>query len=160
MLSLRSRGAAAYARVAVESRVPEADPHQLILLLYDGAIAAIQQGVLHLTEQRVAEKGVAISRAIQIIDEGLRLSLDENVGGALARQLCELYDYMSRRLLFASVRNEPEGMNEVLGLLRDLRGAWAEIGTQAAAAAHPLPPQQTPQPRFTGNVVPITAARR
>lgn len=160
MLSLRSRGAAAYARVAVESRVPEADPHQLILLLYDGAIAAIQQGVLHLAEQRVAEKGVAISRAIQIIDEGLRLSLDENVGGALARQLCELYDYMSRRLLFASVRNEPQGMNEVLGLLRDLRGAWAEIGTEAATVTHPVTPPQTPQPRYTGNVVPITAARR
>lgn len=160
MLSLRSRGAAAYARVAVESRVPEADPHQLILLLYDGAIAAIQQGLLHLGEQRVAEKGVAVSKAIQIIDEGLRLALDENVGGALARQLCDLYDYMSRRLLFASVRNEPEGMHEVLGLLRELRGAWAEIGGKAAEAARPAAGVEAEPPRFTGNVVPITAARR
>ena len=154
MLSLRSRGAAAYARVAVESQVPSADPHQLILLLYDGAIAAIQQGVLHLAEQRVAEKGAAISKAIQIIDEGLRLSLDEHVGGDLARQLRDLYDYMSRRLLFASVRGDPAGMDEVLGLLRELRGAWAEIGTRPGTAAVPA------VPTYSGNVVPITAARR
>jgi flagellar secretion chaperone FliS len=159
MLSLRSKGAAAYARVAVESSVPSADPHQLILLLYDGAIAAIQQGLLHLAERRVAEKGASISRAIQIIDEGLRLSLDESTGGPLARQLGDLYDYMSRRLLFASVRGEPEGMHEVMGLLRDLRGAWADIGSQPAG---PVPQSlAVPSlPHYTGNVVPITAARR
>lgn len=133
MLSLRSRGAAARTRMAVESKVPNADPHQLILLLYDGAIAAIQQGILHMSEKRIAEKGAAISKAIQIIDEGLRLSLDEEAGGELAHQLRALYDYMARRLLFASVRGEIAGLDEVLSLLRDLRGARADIDAEAIA---------------------------
>jgi flagellar secretion chaperone FliS len=164
MLSLRSQGAAAYARVAVESRVPHADPHQLILLLYDGAIAAVQQALLHLADKRVSEKGTAVSKAIQIIDEGLRLSLDESQGGELALQLRDLYDYMSRRLLFASVRGEPEGMHEVLGLLRELRSAWAEIAPEKRIAAQaggnepPQPPRA--RPVYPDNVVPITAARR
>ena len=125
------RGAAAYADVAVETGVASADPHRLIVLLYEGALKAIGQAESALAAGDIAGKGESISKAIQIVEEGLKASLDENVGGELAHQLASLYDYMARRLLFASLRNDPTGLREVAGLLGDLKGAWESIGGTA-----------------------------
>lgn len=130
----RHHAAAAYASVAIETGVHAADPHALILLLYDGAIRAIRDAASAMRDGRVADKGQSISKAIQIVDEGLKLALDDQAGGDIARQLGMLYDYIARRLLFASARNEPQGLDEALGLLTELREAWAAIGTRPVAA--------------------------
>lgn len=120
------RAAQAYAKVGVETGVAAANPHRLILMLYDGAIDALAKAQVHLAAGQVAEKGQAVTKAIAIIDEGLRGSLDPS-RGPIAAQLAELYDYMNRRLLLASVRNDAPGFREVAKLLQDLRGAWADI---------------------------------
>lgn len=60
------RGAKAYARVGVESGVMSADPHQLIVLLFDGAQAAIRAARIHLQAGNTAEKGKSISKALDI----------------------------------------------------------------------------------------------
>jgi len=85
-----------------------------------------------LAAHRIPDKGAAISRAIQIIEQGLKLSLDTVRGGIIAGHLRELYDYMNRRLLLASLRNDRAGLAEVARLLTELRGAWAEIANAAA----------------------------
>lgn len=54
----------------------------------------------------IADKGMAISKAIAIIQEGLRLSLDKDKGGELAANLDALYDYMGHRLLQANLRTD------------------------------------------------------
>jgi len=131
MISAFKRGAAAYAEVAVETDVASADPHQLIVLLYDGALRAIAQAEAAIAAGNVQAKGEGVSKAIQIVEEGLKASLDERVGGELAQQLRSLYEYMARRLLFASVRNDAAGLREVAVLLGDLRGAWLSIGDQS-----------------------------
>lgn len=132
--------AKAYAQIGVETGVHAADPVKLVLMLYDGALLAISDAQRHMAEGGIAAKGQAVSRAISIIDGGLRVSLDTSRGGAIAVQLHELYDYMGRRLLLASLRNDPAGFAEVAGLLRELRGAWAELaankpGLVAAASS-------------------------
>jgi len=83
----------------------------------------------------VATKGSAISKAIPIIEDGLNASLDKKVGGELAQNLSSLYEYMSRRLLTANVNNDMAALNEVAGLLNDLKGAWDGIKQQPAAPA-------------------------
>lgn len=143
-------GAKAYAAVAVDSGVKTSDPHQMVLMLFDGALEAVRVAQGHLAAGHVAEKGVAISKAIRIVDEGLRVSLDLNAGGALARQLAALYEYVVLRLLQANLRNDDAALIEVARLLGDLRSAWAAIGKGAAAA----PPSTVnnaaaaPAPRF------------
>lgn len=123
-----SRNAAtAYARVDLEARVSSASQHELIQMLYDGAILALGQACSALAARDIAGKGQAISRAISIIEEGLRASLDHKQGGALAESLDDLYEYMSQRLLLASMRNDAKGFEEVRKLLTDLRGAWSSI---------------------------------
>lgn len=130
-------GARAYSSVAADSGVKSADPHQMVLLLFDGALAAIRQaqGLLH--SGQVAAKCAAIGKAIRIVDEGLKVSLDLSAGGVLAQRLAALYDYATLRLLQANLRNDDRALDEVARLLSDLRAAWAQIGAQAAAASVP-----------------------
>ena len=132
-----SSAANAYAKVGLETGVSSADPHRLILMLYDGAILAVRKAQTHLQARDIAGKGEAASKAIQIIEEGLRASLDRNVGGAIALQLDSLYEYMCHRLLMASMGNDPIGFAEVGQLLSDLRDAWAGIGEKQQAKPQP-----------------------
>ena len=116
----------AYAAVGLETSVSAAEPHRLIQLLFEGALLAVAQARQAIDQDNVAEKGRAISKAIQIIEEGLKTSLDDR-GGELSGQLRSLYDYMSRRLLFASLRNNTEALDEVASLLGEIKGAWMAI---------------------------------
>lgn len=126
--------AQAYALIGLETGVAAADPHRLIVMLYDGALAALAEADGHLAARRVADQGAQISKAISIIDDGLRASVDPERGGELARQLLDLYDYMNRRLLLANVRNDRTVLAEVARLLADLRGAWVDIATRPPVA--------------------------
>lgn len=116
----------AYASVGLETSVSAAEPHRLILMLFEGALLAVAQARQAIETGNVAEKGRAISKAIQIIEEGLKTSLDDR-GGSLSAQLRDLYDYMSRRLLFASLRSNTEALNEVSALLGEIKDAWIAI---------------------------------
>lgn len=124
----------AYARVGVETGVAAADPHKLILMLFDGTLAAIAKAQFAMSRGEIAAKGAAISKAIEIIDGGLKASLDIKAGGVLAERLSALYDYMLNRLLAANLRNDVSLLDETARLLNELRGAWAQIGQQAAPA--------------------------
>jgi len=127
-------GAQAYTRVGVGSEVDRADPHKLILMLYDGAVAAVQQAVAQLGERNVPAKCAAIGKALRIVDEGLKASLDRNAGGPLAFRLFDLYDYMTMRLLQANLRNDAAALDEVARLLSELRTAWQQIEPTSPAA--------------------------
>lgn len=120
-------GASAYSKVGLETGVSSASPHQLIVMLFEGALVALSCAQQHMREGNIPAKGHAISKAISIIDSGLRTSLDKNVGGELAQNLDSLYEYMSQRLLLANLRNQPEILDEVYRLLKDLKGAWDAI---------------------------------
>ena len=126
--------ARAYANIGLETGVSSAEPHQLICMLYEGALIAIAQARKYLLEKNIPAKGQSISKAVQIIEEGLKASLDLRSGGDLARQLWQLYEYMSRRLLLASLNNDTGGMDEVLRILGDLKEAWESIDPKAVNA--------------------------
>lgn len=119
--------AAAYARVGIETNIASANPHQLVLMLFDGALLAVNTGAAAMAEKDSALKIRQITKAIEIISLGLKASLDPNAGGELAERLAALYDYMCVRLTLANAQNNPAPLSEVSGLLRDLRDAWAQI---------------------------------
>lgn len=125
-----ARGAAAYVRVGVESDVMSASPHRLITLLFDGADTAIRAAAIHLRDGNVAEKGKAISKALDIVNKGLLAALDRERGGELAGHMASLYDYIARLLLRANVHNDLTALEEAGQLLADLGGAWREIDPQ------------------------------
>lgn len=118
---------AAYSEVGIGAKVKSATPHQLILLLFEGAASAITVAKLHIERGEVAQKGKLISQAIDIITNGLKASLNLEAGGKLAEQLAALYDYMARRLLSANLENNVAALDEVSKLLDEIHSAWIEI---------------------------------
>ena len=125
--------AQAYARVDVETGVASANALGLVLMLYDGVLKCLTKARGHMERREIPAKGAALSHALQIIDEGLSASLNEADGGGVAAQLKELYAYMCRRIVVANLKNDPAILDEVSGLLRELRQAWAEIAKEHGA---------------------------
>lgn len=145
MFGTPKRGVGAYATVGLETGVAAASPHKLVVMLYDGVIVALLSAINGIKSANVAAKGAALSKAITIIDNGLRASLDRKAGGEIAANLDSLYDYMGRRLLEANLKSDASIVEEIHGLMSDLREAWVQIGEQQEAGT-PMPPpiQQAP----------------
>lgn len=135
-----------YSQVSLEAQVASATPLQLVLMLYDGALKAIAIAKYSLQKKEVGRKGESISKAIAIIDEGLKLSLDHQSGGEISRNLSDLYEYMCHRLLHANIHNDVEALDEVAKLLRELRDAWDEIGKMGQSAKAVQPPVMDEKP--------------
>jgi flagellar protein FliS len=138
-------GANAYSKIGLETGVVAATPHKLIVMLFEGAMLAISNAIQHMQAGEIEAKGNAISKAVAIIDEGLRASLDKKVGGEIALSLDALYEYMITRLMIANLKNQPKVLEEVHGLLKGLKEAWDSIDpAKATAQQQPAPPK--PQP--------------
>jgi flagellar protein FliS len=133
-----AHAAQAYARIGLETGVAAASPQRLVVMLYDGALAAIADGRAHLVAGRTAPKGRALGKAIGIIDEGLKAALDPSQG-AIARQLMDLYDYIAQRLLLGNARNDVGLLDEATRLLGELRDAWASLAARQDDAPVPAP---------------------
>ena len=125
----------AYQKVGIDAAIEVADQYRLILLLFSGAQAAIGNARAAMQQQQIAAKGEAISKAIDIIGNGLKVSLDLEQGGELAERLHALYDYMVLRLLRANLDNDLRALEEVAALLEEIHGAWREISPQAQQRA-------------------------
>ncbi|WP_434458056.1 flagellar export chaperone FliS [Stutzerimonas urumqiensis] len=115
-----------YQNVGLKVQVNEADPHKLIQMLMQGGLDRIAQAKGALERGALAEKGELISKAIGIVG-GLRSALDKSVGGELAENLDRLYDYMTMRLFEASRGNDAAKLDEVAGLLREVKSGWDAI---------------------------------
>ena len=132
MFSTASKSIAAYNKVHLENGVDVANPHKLILMLFDGAILSLSSAAQAIRAGNIAEKGKLISSTLDIISGGLQASLNLQVGGELSERLNNLYDYMCQRLLTANLRNDVGAIEEVSALLGELRGAWEEIANDPA----------------------------
>ena len=129
------RAISAYVQTGIESAVPEADAHQLVEMLYEGAVAAVADARIKLEGGDIPGRGHAISKAISIVDSGLRGSLNLGQGGELASSLEALYQYISSRLLQANLKADARALEEASTLLTRLQGAWVDIGRPETAAA-------------------------
>jgi flagellar secretion chaperone FliS len=123
-----------YKNVGLESGVAAADPHKLILMLYQGALLAIASAKNQMLRNQIAEKGNSVTKAIKIIDEGLKACLDVEAGGDIGKNLLDLYDYMTQRLFIANLKNDITMLDEVSGLLNELKEAWESIKPAASQA--------------------------
>lgn len=134
--SVRSRAVAAYQRIAAETSVQSADPHQLVDLLFDALLQSISNARGAMARGDIAAKGAAIGKAVRIIEEGLKAGLNQQQGGEIAASLHQLYSYSVLRLTQANLRNDPQALEEVLHLMEPVAESWKLIKT-------PLPTQPT-----------------
>ena len=125
----------AYRQVGVETGVASASAHQLVQMLFDGLLEAIVRARGALRQGQIDAKCRAIGRAVRIVDEGLKASLDLRGGGSLATDLDDLYAYVTLRLTQANLRNDEGALDECLALTQPLREAWASIAPRATTAS-------------------------
>jgi len=124
---------AAYRTTLVHGGVAGADPHALVQMLLDAAVDRMVAARGCIERGELVGKAKLLHSCVIIIAE-LRGSLDLAKGGPLAKNLHELYEYMTRRLLLANVRGDAGCLSEVLGLLGEIRSAWVAIGPQVRTA--------------------------
>ena len=134
---MRARGAGTYAKVGLETGVNSASPEKLISMLFDGARTAIRQAQAALEANDIPARGKAISKAIDIVGNGLRAALNLEAGGEVAANLYNLYEYIERCLLQANLRADAGKLAEADRLLGEIAEAWNEMaqGRQAAPPA-------------------------
>ena len=119
-----------YSQVGVETGVANATPHQLVALLFDGFMEALAQGRGAMRNGHREAKGLAIGRAVRIVEEGLRAGLDLKAGGSLARDLDDLYSYLAMRLTLANLHSDEAALDECQQLVQPLQEAWTAIADQ------------------------------
>ncbi|WP_457673232.1 flagellar export chaperone FliS [Thiolapillus sp.] len=121
-----------YSQVDTYTGVTGADSHRLVLMLLNGALSNIAVARGSIERGDIPAKGEAIGHAISIVN-GLRGSLDLEVGGELAENLDSLYDYMVRRLLDANLHGDTSILEEVSGLLHEIKEGWMAIPPEVRA---------------------------
>jgi flagellar protein FliS len=134
--SVNSRAAAAYKRVAADTGVQGADPHQLVSLLFDALLQSLARARGALEAGDIPAKGAAISKAVRILEEGLKAGLNIEQGGELAQNLRGMYDYSILRLTHANLRNDDAALAEVSALIEPVADSWKQIKAGSAPTAH------------------------
>ena len=126
------KGAQQYAQVKKQTGVEGANPHQLIGMLYQGALDNLQQAVGCIERNDFEGRGNHLGRAITILG-GLQGFLDHDKGGDISKNLDSLYDYMSVRLYDASREHDRVPVEEVIKLLTEIKSGWDGIAQEAEA---------------------------
>lgn len=125
--------ASTYRQVGVQTGVCGASPHQLVLMLYDGYNESVNDARVAMQTGQIEAKGKAIGRALRIVDEGLKASLDVKSGGAMAENMMAVYAYVLRRLSEANLSNDSKLLDECLRVMEPLRSAWVAIRPNVSA---------------------------
>jgi len=121
-----SAGLVEYQKMKTHSDVEEATPHRLIQLLMERALTKIALASKYIESGNVEIKGNLIGDAINIVS-ALQQCLNHDVDKKIAGNFDALYDYMLRRLLESNLHNDRSILNEVAGLLGELKEAWDAI---------------------------------
>ncbi|HSV74261.1 MAG TPA: flagellar export chaperone FliS [Chthonomonadales bacterium] len=125
------RSAREYQRAMVES----ASPTELVVILYDGAIRFVAQARALMPDGDREARNTALVKAQRIVGE-LLSTLDREAGEPVVTNLSRVYAYMLRLLVEANLHDRPEPLDEVAGLLRELREAWSQMEQQARTASN------------------------
>jgi len=135
-----------YSDYGYNSEIEYADPHRLIQMLFEGALKRIAFAKGAMQRHEIEEKGKFIGQTIEIMG-GLRASLDKDKGGDIATNLDALYEYIGRQLLSANLDNNEAILDEVSGLLVDVKMAWDAINVPEGAmeTAAPVTNQVVPE---------------
>lgn len=125
--SVNHRATNAYSQIAVNARVAVATPHELIDMLYDSLLTTLAQAKDATERKDIPTKGKAIVKAVRLLEEGLKGGLSP-LGGELAANLRNLYDYCIRRLTHANIHNDVAAIEEVSRLIQPVAEGWKGIG--------------------------------
>jgi flagellar protein FliS len=108
----------------LQNTVNTAAPGELTLMLYNGGLKFLKQAKIAIAEKNIEEANNKICRVQEIIAE-LMSSLNMEI--EISKNLYALYDYMHGRLIQANINKEIVILEEVEGLLEEMRDTWKEV---------------------------------
>lgn len=117
--------AQAYANIGLETQVFSATPEQLISMLFSGARAAVIKARLHMQQGQIPERGAAISKAIDIVESGLKASVNTEQGGEVAQSLITSYELIVLHLTQANLHSDEARLEIAEQMLTTLSEAWS-----------------------------------
>ena len=130
------RSANSYRTVGLETSVSGATPHQLVGLLFDALQQSLASAKGAILSGDIPAKGRSISRAVRILEEGLKAGLDTERGGELAANLCRLYDFCIIRMTEANLRNDVAIVDEVIQIIHPVADGWMQIKNDVAVQSY------------------------
>ncbi len=141
-----------------ETAIKTANPLQLVVILYDGAIQTLQEARLHIQRKDIGSRARCLNRSVAIISE-LQASLSFDGSGNIAESLDRLYDFMKKGIFKANLEQRVEPLDEIIGLLENLRSAWKELANQSHGTAAPtMTPGESAPPTIKN--IPAAASQR
>lgn len=109
-----------------DNSVTTQTPGQIVVLLYEGAIRFCRQAITALEQKDYIQKGKLLDKAYGVVAE-LNASLDMEKGGEVALNLRKLYVFMQEQLVEANFKKDTKRVQQVIGLLEELLGAWKQV---------------------------------
>jgi flagellar protein FliS len=110
-----------YKKTSVES----ASREKLLLMMYEGAIRYVKKAILAIEKNDIAERGQNIGFAYDVIME-LNNTLNHEIGGDVAKNLEQLYMFMTDELIKANIKSDKEKLSNVLRILETLYDGWCQ----------------------------------
>jgi flagellar protein FliS len=137
-LSAHAKAAKAYRHIDTVTQVDGASPGQLMILLFDNLHIQLLRAHKALGDNNIADKGLALGKAVRILDEGLKAALTKNSDDDFTQSLGDLYGYCAKRLTQANFYNDPLPIEEVIRLMAPIADAWKKIVAQQAPSLRPM----------------------
>lgn len=132
-------------QISQDEQILQANPVELVIMLYRTAVDAVRLARQHLTAGDIAERGRQISRTSAILTE-LAISLNHEVGGSLSQNLAELYDYLQRLLTAAHLEQSDAKLSQAQNLLETMLEGWTAAQNAASAPSVSAPMYQWTEP--------------
>ena len=135
---MMNQNAASYKKAAILS----ASPERLILMLYDGALHAMNEAKRGFEIEDLKLRNEAISNNLikaQNIFGELQRSLRLDKGGEFADRMFGLYGFYLMKLIEANFKKAEEPIDTVIRLFSEIRDAWEEMLSKQKIKAEPAP---------------------
>ncbi|MDW6001521.1 flagellar export chaperone FliS [Vibrio mangrovi] len=116
----------AYKKVSVDSQLSAASPHKVVQMLMAGAIERLIQAKAAMIQGNIPVKGERLGKALDIVIS-LRSCLSMDDGGDIARNLDQLYEFVITQITQANHLNEPQLLDDVIDIIREIKSAWDQI---------------------------------
>ncbi|SFA88337.1 flagellar protein FliS [Lentibacillus halodurans] len=107
-----------------DNAVNTASGGELTLMLYNGCIKFIKQGIKDIESGNIEAKNTNIQKAQKIIQE-LMVTLDTSV--EIAQQFMPLYEYILHQLKEGNIKNDIAHLEEALNYVTEFRDTWKQV---------------------------------
>jgi len=117
-----------------KTNVTTATGIELVVLCYEQAIKSLSEAKVHYEQKEYIQKGKALQNALDIIGE-LKVALDFERGGEIAKNLDAIYAYIMKTLLEADIKRQLDSFDHSIQILTELKEAWEGIASTQPQAA-------------------------